>query len=170
MLAELQRIVSRNVDPGHAAVVSVTEFHAGSAYNVIPSQAVLRGTFRYFDESDRDLIEARIRQICAGLALANEVAISVDIRHVFDILINDPERAGDAVRAARDIVGDRAAADAEPTMGSEDMADLLRVVPGAFFNLGHDGGVPLHNPGFIFDDSILPVGASILARLIETRG
>ena len=170
VLAELQRIVSRNVDPGHAAVVSVTEFHAGSAYNVIPSQAVLRGTFRYFDESDRDLIEARIRQICAGLALANEVAISVDIRHVFDILINDPERAGDAVRAARDIVGDRAAADAEPTMGSEDMADLLRVVPGAFFNLGHDGGVPLHNPGFIFDDSILPVGASILARLIETRG
>ncbi len=170
VLAELQRIVSRNVDPGHAAVVSVTEFHAGSAYNVIPSQAVLRGTFRYFDESDRDLIEARIRQICAGLALANEVAISVDIRHVFDILINDPERAGDAVRAARDIVGDRAAADAEPTMGSEDMADLLRVVPGAFFNLGHDGGVPLHNPGFIFDDSILPVGASILARLIEIRG
>jgi hippurate hydrolase len=55
-------------------------------------------------------------------------------------------------------------------MGSEDMADLLRVVPGAFFNLGHGGTVPLHNPGFIFDDTILPVGASLLARLVEMRG
>lgn len=169
LVGELQRIVSRNVDPIHAAVVSVTEFHAGSAYNVIPARAVLRGTFRYFDEGDRDLIERRIRQICEGMALANEVAVTAEIRHVFDILINDPDRATDVIRAARDIVGDAAAADADPTMGSEDMADLLRVVPGAFFNLGHGSGVPLHNPGFIFDDSILPVGASILARLVETR-
>lgn len=170
LVGELQRIVSRNVDPIHAAVVSVTEFHAGSAYNVIPARAVLRGTFRYFDEGDRDLIERRIRQICEGMALANEVAVTAEIRHVFDILINDPDRVTDVIRAARDIVGDAAAADADPTMGSEDMADLLRVVPGAFFNLGHGSGVPLHNPGFIFDDSILPVGASILARLVETRG
>lgn len=170
LVGELQRIVSRNVDPIHAAVVSVTEFHAGSAYNVIPTRAVLRGTFRYFDEGDRDLIERRIRQICEGMALANEVAITAEVRHVFDILINDPDRVTDVIGAACDIVGDAAAADADPTMGSEDMADLLRVVPGAFFNLGHGSGVPLHNPGFIFDDSILPVGASILARLIETRG
>jgi hippurate hydrolase len=55
-------------------------------------------------------------------------------------------------------------------MGSEDMADLLRVVPGAFFNLGHGMGVPVHNPGFLFDDTILPVGASVLAHLVESRG
>ena len=74
------------------------------------------------------------------------------------------------IRVARDVVGDLAQADAEPTMGSEDMADLLRVVPGAFFNLGHVGDVPLHHPGFVSDDSIPPVGASIFARIVEIRG
>lgn len=170
LVAEMQKIVSRNADPTHAAVLSVTEFHSGSAYNVIPDEAVLKGTFRYFDTSDGDLIETRIRRICEGLALAHDTEIEVDTRRVFDVLVNDPDRAADAIRAARDVVGDLAAADAEPTMGSEDMADLLRVVPGAFFTLGHAGDVPLHNPGFVFDDSILPVGASIFARIVETRG
>lgn len=171
LVGELQRIVSRNVDPTHPAVVSVTEFHAGSAYNVIPGQAVLRGTLRFFDVADGDLIEARLRAICEGLARAHEVGISAEVRRVFDVLFNEPERAADAVRAAAEVVAeDQAAADAEPTMGSEDMADLLRVVPGAFFTLGHGGGVPLHNPGFLFDDTILPVGASIFARIVESRG
>lgn len=170
LVNELQRIVSRNTDPTHPVVVSVTEFHAGSAYNVIPGEAVLRGTFRYFDTADGEMIEARLRAICDGMALANDVRIAVDVRRVFGVLVNDPVCADAAVRAARDIVGESAAVDAEPTMGSEDMADLLRVVPGAFFNLGHDGGVPLHHPGFLFDDTILPVGASIFARIVETRG
>ena len=170
LVAELQRIVSRNVNPTHAAVVSVTEFHAGSAYNVIPSQAVLRGTFRFMETEAGELIEARLRQICIGMAEAHDVSIEVDVRHVFDVLVNDEQRVSDVIAAARDVVGDAAAPDAEATMGSEDMADLLRVVPGAFFNLGHDGDVPLHNPGFIFDDTILPVGASIFARIVETRG
>ncbi|MFV0491607.1 MAG: M20 aminoacylase family protein [Pseudorhodobacter sp.] len=170
LVGEIQRIISRETDPTHPAVVSVTEFHSGSAYNVIPAEAVLRGTFRFFDESDAVLIETRMRQVCDGLAMAHGITINADIRRVFDVLENDPERVEDVIRAARDVVGDRAAADAELTMGSEDMADLLRVVPGAFFNLGHDGDVPLHNPGFIFDDTILPVGASIFVRLVENRG
>lgn len=170
LVGELQRIVSRNMDPTHPAVLSVTEFHAGSAYNVIPGQAVLRGTFRYFDAADGEMIEGRLRRICEGLALANEVRIDLDVRRVFDVLENDPDRAAHAIGAAAGVVGDLAAADAELTMGSEDMADLLRVVPGAFFTLGHGGEVPLHNPGFLFDDSILPVGASIFARIVETRG
>ncbi|MEE4014692.1 amidohydrolase [Roseibium sp. FZY0029] len=170
LINELQKIVSRNTDPTHAAVVSVTEFHAGSAYNVIPSEAVLRGTFRFMEAADGDMIEHRLRAICSGVASAHDVRIDVDVRRVFDVLINDPDRAADAIRAARDVVGDNAAADAEVTMGSEDIADLLRVVPGAFFNLGHNGDVPLHNPGFVFDDTILPVGASIFARIVETRG
>ena len=86
------------------------------------------------------------------------------------MLSNDPERVENLIEVAREIVGNDACADAELTMGSEDMADLLNVVPGAFFNLGHHGEVPLHNPGFVFDDTILPVGASILARLVERRG
>jgi len=170
LVKEMQEIVSRNTDPTHAAVVSVTQFNAGSAYNVIPETAILRGTFRYFDEADGKMIEERMRKICAGFALAHGIEIEADIRNVFDVLSNDPERVDNLIEVARQIVGDKAQPDAELTMGSEDMADLLRVVPGAFFNLGHGGTVPLHNSGFIFDDTILPVGASVLARLVEVRG
>ncbi len=170
LVKELQEIVSRNMDPTHPAVVSVTQFHAGSAYNVIPETAVLRGTFRFFDDADGVMIDARIRQICAGFAMAHGVEIAVDIRNIFSVLSNAPERVENLIEVAREIVGEQAQPDAPLTMGSEDMADLLNVVPGAFFNLGHHGDVPLHNPGFIFDDSILPVGASLLARLVERRG
>ena len=170
LIKEMQEIVSRNMDPTHPAVVSVTQFHAGSAYNVIPETAVLRGTFRYFDEADGVMIEDRIRKLCAGFALAHEIEIVADIRNIFDVLSNDPERVGNLIEVAQEIVGEKAQPNAELTMGSEDMADLLRVVPGAFFNLGHGGTVPLHNSGFIFDDTILPVGASLLARLVEVRG
>lgn len=170
LVAALQEVVARNTDPTHAAVLSVTEFHAGSAYNVIPGEALLRGTFRYLDDADGALIEARMRRICAGIALAHEVDITADIRNVFGVLSNDPQRVADLIAVAREVVGDLAAADAPLTMGSEDMADLLNVVPGAFFNLGHHGTVPLHNPGYIFDDTILPVGASLFARLVQVRG
>ncbi|MFD2236528.1 amidohydrolase [Aureimonas populi] len=170
LVKELQGVVSRNTDPTHAVVLSVTRFQSGAAYNVIPDEAVLAGTFRYFETSDARFIEDRIRKLGAGFALAHGVEIDVAVRNVFDVLHNDPAAVEALIEAARDIVGDKAAADAEPTMGSEDMADLLRVVPGAFFNLGHDGGVPLHNPGFLFDDTILPVGASLLAHLVEKRG
>lgn len=170
LVKEFQEIVSRNMDPTHPAVVSVTQFHAGSAYNVIPESAVLRGTFRFFDDADGILIETRIRKICAGFALAHGVEIKLDIRNIFSVLSNDPVRVKNLIEVAQEIVGDQAHPNAPLTMGSEDMADLLNVVPGAFFNLGHHGDVPLHNPGFIFDDTILPVGASILASLVERRG
>lgn len=170
VVSALQTIVARNIDPTHAAVVSVTRFQSGSAYNVIPAEATLAGTFRYFEEQDGQLITTRIREICAGIAAAHGVQIDTDIRQVFDVLVNDPERVDNLIASAKDIVGGKAQADAELTMGSEDMADLLRVVPGAFFTLGHDGEVPLHNPGFLFDDTILPVGASLLAHLVESRG
>ena len=170
LVAALQEIVARNTDPTHAAVLSVTEFHAGSAYNVIPGQAVLRGTFRYMDDADGAMIAARMRRICDGLALAHEVTITADIRTVFGVLTNDPTRTAKLIEVARGVVGDLAAADAPLTMGSEDMADLLAVVPGCFFNLGHHGTVPLHNPGYTFDDTILPVGASLFARLVQVRG
>ncbi|MFN4100243.1 MAG: amidohydrolase [Pararhodobacter sp.] len=170
LVQALQGIVGRNIDPGHAAVVSVTRFHAGAAHNVIPGTAHLAGTFRYLDTGDRALIATRMQQICEGVALAQDLQIELDLRGVFDILFNDPACVDHVIAAARNVVGDKARADAAITMGSEDMADLLRVVPGAFFNLGHSGEVPLHNPGFIFDDSILPVGSSLFVRLVQDRG
>jgi amidohydrolase len=166
----LQSIVSRNVIPTEAAVVSITQIHAGSAYNVIPGDAKLAGTMRAFSDEVRALMRERMRAICAGLAAAFQVEIDVDIRDIFRVLVNQEEHSKVVAEAAQAVVGPaNVKTRAQPKMGSEDFADMLQAVPGAYFWLGHDGSVPVHNPAFTLDDKILPVGASIFARIIETR-
>ncbi len=166
----LQSIVSRNVDPLKAAVLSITQIHAGSAYNVIPNEARLAGTVRFFDDSVRDLIRERMKTLAAGIATAFGAEIRVDIRDIFTVLVNHEEHATAVSEVATEIVGTGNVLHVdEPKMGSEDFADMLKAVPGAYFWLGHDGSVPVHNPGFTLDDKILPVGASMFARIIETR-
>ncbi len=171
LIKELQGIVARNVAPTRPAVLSVTKFNAGSAYNVIPDSASLSGTVRYFDDATGRLIAERVTQICAGFATAHACEIELKIWNVFDVLMNDPVRTSDMLACAAGVVGaENTFEKTDLQMGSEDMADMLRLVPGAYCTLGHGGTVPLHNPGFIFDDAILPVGASLFARLVETRG
>jgi amidohydrolase len=166
----LQSIVSRNVIPTEAAVVSITQIHAGSAYNVIPGDAKLAGTMRAFSDEVRALMRERMRAICAGMAAAFQVEIDVDIRDIFRVLVNQEEHSKVVAEAAQAVVGPaNVKTRAQPKMGSEDFADMLQAVPGAYFWLGHDGSVPVHNPAFTLDDKILPVGASIFARIIETR-
>jgi hippurate hydrolase len=166
----LQTIVSRNADPLEAAVVSITQFHAGSAYNVIPDDAKLAGTIRTFSDKIRNLARERMRAICAGIATSFGVEIDVDIRDIFTVLDNHKAQTDVVAEVAKEVVGaDKVSLSPKPKMGSEDFADMLRAVPGSYFWLGHEGNVPVHNPGFIFDDKILPVGASLLARLVETR-
>src|ERR1700760_156076 len=87
----LQTIVSRNVAPAEPAVLSITQIHSGSAYNVIPGEAHLCGTVRTFSEEVRNLIRERIEAISAGIAAAFAVEISVDIRDIFSVLVNSPE-------------------------------------------------------------------------------
>lgn len=166
----LQTIVSRNIDPAHAAVLSITQIHAGSAYNVIPGEAKLAGTVRTFSEKVREQIRDRMRTIATGVAVAFQVEIKVEIRDIFSVLINHEEQSRFVADVAREVVGsDNVLMAPIPKMGSEDFADMLLAVPGAYFWLGHEGTVPLHNPGFILDDGILPVGASLFSRIIETR-
>jgi amidohydrolase len=166
----LQSIVSRNVNPHEPAVLSITQFHAGSAYNVIPGEAKLCGTVRAFSDEVRVLIRERMRAICAGIASAFQVEIAVDIRDGFSVLVNEVEQSRVIEEVARTVVDPtKVFTRAQPKMGSEDFADMLQVVPGAYFWLGHEGSVPVHNPGYVLDDKILPIGASVFARIIETR-
>jgi len=170
LAAALQTIVSRNADPREAAVLSITQIHAGSAYNVIPEEAALAGTVRTFSPEIAKLIRERMREICAGMALTFGVQIDIDIRGIFDVLVNHPEQAIATAAVATEIVGaGNVLTEPKPVMGSEDFADMLRVVPGAYAWVGHAGSVPVHNPAFVLDDGILPIGASLLARLVETR-
>jgi amidohydrolase len=166
----MQTIVSRNVNPLKSAVLSITQIHAGSAYNVIPNEAKLCGTVRAFDDGIRKLIRERMRALCAGMAVAFDCEINADIRDIFSVLVNQEEQSNAVAEVARTIVDPaKVFTTSRPKMGSEDFADMLHAVPGAYFWLGHDGSVPVHNPGFVLDDKILPIGASMFARIIETR-
>jgi amidohydrolase len=154
----------------HPAVLSITQIHAGSAYNVIPGEAKLCGTVRAFSDEARALIRERMRAICAGMATAFNCEIEADIRDTFSVLINQEEQSRVVEDVARTIVDPaKVFTRAKPKMGSEDFADMMQAVPGAYFWIGHDGSVPVHNPGYVLDDKILPIGASMFARIIETR-
>ncbi|MES5483661.1 M20 aminoacylase family protein [Bradyrhizobium sp. INPA03-11B] len=166
----LQSIVSRNVDPLEAAVLSITQIHSGSAYNVIPGDAWMCGTVRCFSEEIRALIRKRMREICAGFAAAYDSEISVEIRDGFSVLVNQEEQSRVVEEVARTVVDPaQVITRSTPKMGSEDFADMMQAVPGAYFWVGHDGSVPVHNPGYVLDDKILPIGASMFARIIEKR-
>ncbi len=166
----LQSIVSRNVDPLQAAVLSITQIHSGSAYNVIPGDAWMCGTVRCFSEEIRELIRKRMREICAGFAAAYGAEISVEIRDGFSVLVNQEEQSRIVEEVARTVVDPaKVITRSTPKMGSEDFADMMQAVPGAYFWVGHDGSVPVHNPGYVLDDKILPIGASMFARIIEKR-
>ena len=170
LVGQFQTILGRNVAPLDQAVLSVTQIHAGSAYNVVPESATLAGTIRFFRPEVRDLMQARMRAICEGAAQAFDLSITCEFREIFDVLVNDADLSDAWTEAAADVLGaDNVRDDAQPFTGSEDFADMLQQVPGAYGNLGHAGTVPLHNPGFVLDEGILPVGASIYARLIERR-
>ena len=111
-----------------------------------------------------------MRTIAAGVAASFDVEIEVEIRNIFDVLVNHEKETTVLQQAAFEIVGEENVSIMKnPVMGSEDFADMLRVVPGSYCWVGHSGTLPLHNPGFVLGDDILPVGASLLARVIERQ-
>ncbi len=170
LVGQIQSIVSRNIAPLDACVVSVTQIHSGSAYNVVPDTATLAGTVRYFKDDVIKLAQERMQDLCDGFAKAYGVEITLDMRNIFDVLVNDDQLSDAYMEAAAEIVGaENVSDDAEPATGSEDFADMLKIVPGAYCRVGHAGTMPLHNPGFVLGPELLPVGASIMARLAERR-
>lgn len=170
LATEFNTILARNINPHETCVVSVTQLHAGTAYNIVPGGATMAGTIRYFQDAIYVRAADRMAALCKGFALAHDVEIKLDLRNVFDVLINDDDLSDAYLGAAADVVGaQNVFADDAPTTGSEDFADMLKVVPGAYCSLGHSGTLPLHNPGFVLGEEILPIGASIMARVVERR-
>ena len=171
MVQALQSIVSRNVPPVESAVVSITQFHAGDAYNVIPDTAVLRGTVRAFSPELQDQMEAAIGRVCQGVAAAHGVSVEVRYRRGYPPTVNDAHATELCRVAARSVLGDaNVLTDVAPTMGAEDFAFMLREKPGCYVWLGNGpgaGGCMLHNPHYDFNDDIIPLGASYWVRLVE---
>jgi amidohydrolase len=167
----LQTIVSRNVRPIDTAVVSVTQIHAGAAYNVIPEQAVLRGTARCFNSETMMTIEKNMRRIATGVAAGFGATAELDFRVLFPALVNDADEARFIADVAAELVGaDNVDRDGGLAMASEDFSYMLEKRPGAYIRIGNgDGAGEVHNPGYDFNDAALPFGASLFARLAETK-
>jgi hippurate hydrolase len=171
--AAVQTIVSRNVRPIDTAVVSVTKFHAGLAYNVIPDKAVLGGTVRCFSDTTMSLIEERMRRIAENVAAGFGATAELDFRVLFAPLVNHADETQFIADCAAELVGaDNVNRASNLVMASEDFSFMLQAVPGAYIQIGNgdgEGACEVHNPGYDFNDGALPFGASLFARLVERR-
>ena len=172
-ISALQTIVSRNLHPLDAGVVSVTQVHGGDTWNVIPQEVVLRGTVRTFKREVQDLIEQRMRAIVAGLAATFEMSATVRYERRYPATVNAAAETAHAVAAAAAIVGrDNVDTDPMPEMGSEDFAFMLEAKPGCYVWLGAGRGPEtpnIHSPQYDFNDDALPIGASYWVTLAEQQ-
>ncbi len=169
MVAALQSIASRTVDPLDPVVVSITQIHAGDTWNVIPDRATLRGTARSFRPEVQDGIEPALRRIAEGIGAAHGAGVEVRYERRYPPTINHEAEAEIAARVAAKVVGaENVMLDPPPSMGAEDFAFMLRECPGCYLRIGAgaDGG-QLHSPGYDFNDSILALGASFWVTLVE---
>ena len=182
VVTAVQTIVSRNVDPLHSAVISVTRIHGGDADNVIPPEVSLGGGIRSFDPAVRALLCRRIEEVVEGICASLGASGTVNFTARYPAVINAAESTALAVRTAAGIVGEENVdADADPVMVSEDFSYLLDASTGCFMFIGGGGGGEgegkvesgemggrmLHNPGYDFNDDILTLGATYWARLAQ---
>ena len=169
----LQTVTSRSLYPTETAVVSVARFNAGSAWNVLPEEATLRGTIRIFTPEARSAIETAITRLANGSAAAYGVNAEVKFMYINLPVVNTTAETEQCLDVARDILGkDKVKDKTQPSMASEDFSSLLEQRPGCYVWLGNDsettGCCNLHNPHYDFNDEILPIGVAYWVRLTQT--
>jgi amidohydrolase len=173
-----QTIISRNVKPIDAAVISVTMVHAGEATNVIPNQCELQGTVRTFSLDVLDQVEQRMRDMTEHTCAASGASCDFEFVRNYPPTINSAHETEFARKVMASIVGDDKVLVQEPTMGAEDFSFMLQAKPGCYSFIangegdhrvmGHGGGpCMLHNPSYDFNDELLPLGATYWVRLAE---
>ena len=166
----LQSVVARNIAAAERAVLSVTRFDAGHAYNVIPNEVRLGGTVRAFSTEVMRLVETRMRAISEGIAAGLGGVAATDFRIITTPLVNDPAETRALGDAAVALVGEASVhRDFPAVMGGEDFAFMLEKCPGAYLVTGNGASAEVHNPAFDFNDSAIPYGAGILAAIVEAR-
>jgi amidohydrolase len=167
LIGGLQSIVSRTVDPLDSAVISICEFHAGNARNVIPQTAELRGTVRTLTDEVRSLVEKRVREVVAGVAQMTGAKIDLVYERGYPVTVNHAAQTEVARRVAKEVGGDGAVAETDPMMGAEDFAYMLEARPGAFIFCGNGNTAGLHHPAYNFNDEAIVYGTSYWIRLVE---
>jgi amidohydrolase len=167
LITALQSIVSRSVDPLESAVVSMCEFHAGNARNVIPQTAELRGTARTLTAEVRELVEKRVREVVAGVAQITGAKINLGYERGYPVTVNHASQTDLATRIAKEIAGDANVHEMPPLMGAEDFAYMLEARPGAFIFCGNGDSAGLHHPAYNFNDDAIVFGSSYWIKLVE---
>lgn len=171
LVTQWQGVVSRNINPIEAAVLTVTQIHAGDAWAVIPNEVILRGTVRSFKPATRELLQHRMKQITASICEGNDCEFEWWYDHRFPPTINSTAETLAAGRAASELLGQpNFNSDIDPSTGSEDFGYMLEEKPGCYIFIGNgpsDGDCLLHNPKYDFNDEIIPIGASYWVGLVE---
>jgi len=167
LINALQSIVSRSVDPLESAVISICQFDAGHARNVIPQTAELKGTVRTLDADVRKLVEKRVREVVAGVAQMTGARIDLHYTHGYPVTVNHVPQTDVAVRAAREIAGDANVQEMPPLMAGEDFAFMLEQRPGALIFCGNGDSAGLHHPEYNFNDEAIVFGTSYWIKLVE---
>jgi hippurate hydrolase len=171
-----QTIRSRTLSPHDPAVLSITQIHAGDAYNVIPETAVLRGTIRAFRPEVMQTLMGSLERIAKQVAAAYGAEAVCNIRQGYPPLVNNPDETNFIADVAASLVGEENVnRNGALVMGSEDFSYMLNAVPGAFILTGQGGSsegdhsCEVHNPGYDFNDAVLPLGATLFVRLVEAK-
>ena len=179
IVSALQGIITRNKRPIDAAVISVTQFHAGDATNIVPDEAWIGGTVRTFTLPVLDLIERRMEEVARAVASAFDCTVDFEFHRNYPPTVNSEAETVFAAEVARELVGaDNVDDKIEPTMGAEDFSFMLLEKPGCYLFIGNGEGVHreaghglgpcmLHNPSYDFNDEILPVGSTFFVKLVE---
>jgi len=163
LIASLQTLIARNLPSDQNAVISITQVHSGTTWNVIPEEAWLEGTVRTFNAASRDLLEKRLRQLLDGLAISFNASVTLDWQAGPPSVYNDERWAAFALEQASASGLEARTVEASPI--GEDFAFYQQQVPGAFVMVGSGGPWPLHHPQFRVDDEALLPAALYLANL-----
>jgi amidohydrolase len=170
IITALQSIASRNADPLKSVVVSTTMFHAGTAFNIIPSRATLTGTVRTLENAMRDLAETRFRAIVEGTAKMFGAEVTITYNRGYPATVNHDREADYVAEIAKATFGAAAVDDAvAPMMGGEDFSYMLLERPGAYIFIGNGDTAGLHHPAYDFNDDALPAGIQIWTEIAKAR-
>lgn len=168
MINMLQSVVSRNVDPLHSAVLSITCMNAGDAFNVIPQTAKLIGTVRTLNEAVRSDVEAQMRRVITSTAQAFGATAAFRYNRGYPVTVNHPMQTDFAADVARSIVSsDKVDTTIDPMMGAEDFAYMLQKCPGSYVFIGNGDTAFCHHPAFDFNDDAIPAGVCFWVKIIE---
>jgi len=168
IITALQTIVGREVSPNEPAVVTVGSLAAGTAANVIPDTATIKGTVRAYNADVRQHVENRVSELTRGIAAAMRASAEIEYRIGYPVLVNHAEQVALVKAAVGEVLGPDAVLERDPVMGAEDFAFVLQKVPGAFMHLGVRNRSwktprPVHTATFDLDEGALPIGVAVLS-------